>query len=1109
MREVQSGFARGASLVLVAGLTWVRPPAPARADTLQPLDLARFGQITSWDDAKRAEGTAWRTLAEVPEHTRRVGVVWAEERDVSEVRLRLAGEADIGEVKLQYWARTWPPAPPAMPTIEDPQDDHWRGQWLTARVEHASSDGAHVWTFAPLAPEENGLADHLPGLTYRRTLKLRLELPAEGPRVESLEIHSGSVLKPLTARIELGVGEEAGQYEASLEIDNGFIQAVREVREQGTLKALIADLLASEPSLPGSFDITVVTVQQKALVASRAEVRTFSFSTRDLQAGPIHVPDFKTRVTLGPGATHDGPAAPPRGRKIREQIPLEPEQTAERANREIPPLDPWLRQRGDKVYLPVAADSSWQKFAVEYGGDVLMDRKRKIKAKEQQRLHWEGDLLRFRIGTGTVPYYREDRQAKVAVAEDCLPIVINRWQNEGLAYEQEAFATLLTGPLDPTDPGRSEQTPAILMMQLRVHNPGSEAKPARVWLSTEPNEPLEVAGRRVYVQADTHRLRASLLPPAGNGLAVRDGKVLTEFEVSAGGTQILLVSIPFVSDLQDQDAAMMEALDYAGQRDRVATYWRDMIERTVRFSTPEPQFNHLARFVVPHIHISTTKDPLSGLYMVPAASYSYQVYANESCFQTLLLDALGDTERSRHYLRTLAELQGSRSFPGNYVKPHDGVYHGAKVNDEYDYTASDYGLDHGTVLWALAKHYFYTRDAAWLKGNVPGMLKAIEWTQRQRALTRKRNASGKTPPEWGLLPAGHLEDNGDWGYWFSVNAYCVAGMQETAAALEDIGHPEAQRVRDQAEAYRQELRAAVQQATERAPVAQMRDGTYSPYVPTRAGQRFRGFGPLRVQFYSRYGQPDVLPCYRLSATREVLYGAMILLNLKVFNPNEPIAEWILDDWEDNLTLSSAGGFNVHGFTDDAYWFSQGGLVFQPNLQNPALVYLHRREIPAAIRTMYNGFFSCLYPEVHTLTEEYREWKHASGPFYKSPDEARFVNRLRDALVLEVGDELWLAVGTPRRWLASGPGVRVDRLNSYFGPLGYSLAAGEEARTVVARIDPPTRNLPRRIWLHARLPESAPIKAVQVNGQHWTRFDPATERIELPVGQGPLDVSIRY
>ena len=52
---------------------------------------------------------------------------------------------------------------------------------------------------------------------------------------------------------------------------------------------------------------------------------------------------------------------------------------------------------------------------------------------------------------------------------------------------------------------------------------------------------------------------------------------------------------------------------------------------------------------------------------------------------------------------------------------------------------------------------------------------------------------------------------------------------------------------------------------------------------------------------------------------------------------------------------------------------------------------------AAIRNIYNNFVACLYPDVNTLTEEYRMWSHASGPFYKSPDEARFVNRLRDML----------------------------------------------------------------------------------------------------------------
>ena len=235
---------------------------------------------------------------------------------------------------------------------------------------------------------------------------------------------------------------------------------------------------------------------------------------------------------------------------------------------------------------------------------------------------------------------------------------------------------------------------------------------------------------------------------------------------------------------------------------------------------------------------------------------------------------------------------------------------------------------------------------------------------------------------------------------------------------------------------------------------------------------------------------------------------MILLNLNLFEPQAPIADWILDDWEDNLTLSSSGGFNVHGFTDDKYWFSQGGMVFQANLQNPILVYLFRNEIPAAIRGIYNGLAACLYPDVHALTEEYHEWKHAAGPFYKSPDEARLVNRIRDALVLESGDDLVLAAGVPRRWLASKQGVQVDRLNSTFGPVGFSLRADNDAQTIIAEVHPPTRNPPKHLWLCARLPGGEKIASVEINGRPWTKFDPVRERIELPQTGQPLHVVIR-
>ena len=137
------------------------------------------------------------------------------------------------------------------------------------------------------------------------------------------------------------------------------------------------------------------------------------------------------------------------------------------------------------------------------------------------------------------------------------------------------------------------------------------------------------------------------------------------------------------------------------------------------------------------------------------------------------------------------------------------------------------------------------------------------------------------------------------------------------------------------------------------------------------------------------------------------------------------------------------------------------------------------------------------------------WGRASGPFYKSPDEARFVNRLRDALVLESGEDLWLAVGVPRRWLASKEGIRVDSINSHFGPVAFSLRAGEQPGTVLGKVTPPTKVHPRQLWLYARLPDAAKIKSVEINGQAWIRFDADRERILLPAGGTPLDVVIRY
>jgi hypothetical protein len=119
-----------------------------------------------------------------------------------------------------------------------------------------------------------------------------------------------------------------------------------------------------------------------------------------------------------------------------------------------------------------------------------------------------------------------------------------------------------------------------------------------------------------------------------------------------------------------------------------------------------------------------------------------------------------------------------------------------------------------------------------------------------------------------------------------------------------------------------------------------------------------------------------------------------------------------------------------------------------------------------------------------------------------------VNRLRDMLVLGDRDTLWLATGTPRRWLESKEGIRVNGILTYFGPVSYTMHAGNEPGLIEAEVELPVRNAAHTVWLVVRTP-AAHIRSVTVNGRPWNKIDAKNEAIELPQNQGTLRLQIRY
>jgi len=83
---------------------------------------------------------------------------------------------------------------------------------------------------------------------------------------------------------------------------------------------------------------------------------------------------------------------------------------------------------------------------------------------------WPGPEIRYRIATGDPPDFRErEGSAWQEVLKGYLPVVATCWEDRGIAYTQEVFATLLLESPGEEDKKRGDE-PAGLLMRLEARN---------------------------------------------------------------------------------------------------------------------------------------------------------------------------------------------------------------------------------------------------------------------------------------------------------------------------------------------------------------------------------------------------------------------------------------------------------------------------------------------------------------------------------------------------------------------------------------------------------------------------------------------------------------
>jgi hypothetical protein len=232
----------------------------------------------------------------------------------------------------------------------------------------------------------------------------------------------------------------------------------------------------------------------------------------------------------------------------------------------------------------------------------------------------------------------------------------------------------------------------------------------------------------------------------------------------------------------------------------------------------------------------------------------------------------------------------------------------------------------------------------------------------------------------------------------------------------------------------------------------------------------------------------------------------------VVSPRDPLMTWMLDELEDNTFFSAESGYAVKDV--DARWFELGAVTLQPCLLDTPPIYMARDEIPAALRSFWNTYALSIYPDIQCFAEWAERPGKGAGPVYKTSDESRFVLWLRQLLVWEDGERLWLARGAPREWLEDGKEIRVERAATLFGPMGLRIRSEVSKGRITATIDLPRRDPPREAWLRLRHPRG--LRPLRVNTAGGKPIDPARvigEDIRLPSEEadatGKVEITAEY
>ncbi len=707
------------------------------------------------------------------------------------------------------------------------------------------------------------------------------------------------------------------------------------------------------------------------------------------------------------------------------------------------------------------------------------------------------DTLGLGFALGTPAQLPDMWKITRSLRDGYLPIVESRWNVAGMTVTQTALAILPRAAAAVT--GKEMQ---YVVVRMTVANPGTAPREAPFYvLLGKMGESPNVNYAPFLAPASRWQGPALGIAARAGALALRDRTILiyrtsaptpTSFHASLdnppkgadhpavltnclrfdlrlgpGETRAIdLVATNPTNSAEKDEGPGMEATDFDSALRRATADWKGRLTPAMEYLTPEPRLNTIYKQLILSClgNVLQMPDvPWRLPLQTPVGGGCRGVWAWEFAHMAVPMMGVGYARELRPALRYFTERQnGVGAHSADPSPAAKGAYSGS---------GAGWTNETGSILWALAEEYRYSRDAVWLKANRPGILAAWKWVQTARAKTRVTDKAGKKVPYYGLLPAGKVGDPGDVCHQFAFNDNLTwYGMSQVAAAFREAGLPEAAQWTREADEYRQCILGVLQREQFVDPETKLL------FMPSSAGYRS---GLPRDPYWHCDGPVQMFDT-GLLPPRDGRFAPMVEYTRRKYGLLMGLSERL------------PPGLGTGAATE---WY--------PNQTERSFyrTYLGRGEIEKSLLVFYSNLVYGRSSDTYQTSERF----HLDDPNFSAfqpnaSGNGRMLDMMRRMLIDEQDaseGRLWLLRGCPRRWFAQGQSIAAKRIPTLFGQMSVVMRSDGDVITV--DVDCPTWESPKEIRLVLRHPAGKRIATATVNGKE-TAVDGETICLLAPEGR---------